>query len=57
MESRSGVRKEKIHGEQEWSKEGKGDMESRSGVRKEMRHGWSKDGVRKEKETWRAGVE
>jgi hypothetical protein len=44
MESRSGVRKEKIHGEQEWNKEGKGDMESRSGIRKE-------------KETWRAGVE
>jgi hypothetical protein len=35
MESRSGERKEKIHGEQLWSKEGKGDLESRSGVRKE----------------------
>ncbi len=56
MQSRSGVRKKKRDGEQEWSKErnekwragwskeGKGDMESRSGVRKE-------------KETWRAGVE
>ncbi len=32
MESRSGVRKKKTHGEQEWSKEGKGDLESRSGV-------------------------
>jgi hypothetical protein len=39
MESRSGVRKKNIHGEQEWSKEGKGDMESRSEVRKEKLHG------------------
>ncbi len=43
LESRSGVRKEKIHGEQGWS-------------RKEKIHGeqeWSKEG----KDTWRAGVE
>ncbi len=32
-ESMSRVRTEKIHGKQEWSKEGKGDLESRSGVR------------------------
>jgi hypothetical protein len=31
-------------------------MEDRSDVRKEMRHE-EQDGVRKEKETWRAGVE
>jgi hypothetical protein len=45
LEEQNGVSKEKIHKEQEWSKEGKGDMESRSGVVKEKIHveqEWSK---------------
>ncbi len=56
MESRSGVRKEKIHGEQESSKKGKDTW--RAEVEKERkRYMESSYGVRKEKETWRAGVE
>jgi hypothetical protein len=57
LESRSRVRKEKTHGEQEWSKEGKGDLESRSGLGRKRRYLESRNEVRKEKETWGAGVE
>jgi hypothetical protein len=39
MESWNGIMRKRRHGEQEWSKEGKGDMESRSGVRKKRIHG------------------